>query len=728
MNPKNKFWWFVALSVGVVAAIAVSVIVLFWHELSLQEKEFLVDIFRKHFAYVFIVAVVILAGIGFGMDGIFHTYIIPVSKLAEETTIIATANPAHRIRLEGSKDIQQLVQSINQGADHFEALRKHIQEKVRNARAESENEKNILAAFMAELPEGVLICNNEGRILFYNKMTKKFLVGDKNAFAEDQKTDDIRERDEERYIGLGRAVFSVIDRNLIIHALDEIAEKLERNEENATSFFVLVGIQNKILRVETVPILDPEKRFTGYILILSDITQRIESDSYIESLIRNFTTGVRASSAVIRSTIEAVLDYPDMQKDKLRQFMGIIHKEALSMSELINRTDTGEVARMKTEWPLVQMPDRDLVEAFQKKAREKLDIEVRVSYPETVNWIRVDSYSIVLSMLFVLDQLIKIDQNRQFTFRCGREVRFVNFDLIWDGEPVKTDLIRQWSDARLKIDGETIPLTLKEVIGHHEGEILSYKCIGTASESYFRLILPAVEYQEPKPIRNIMILPESRPEFYDFDLFHQAGQTPELDDCLLTELSYTVFDTETTGLDPSGGDEIISIGAVRIVNNHLLREELFDQLIDPKRPVPDESVKVHGIKPEMLVGQPTIDKVLPLFHKFCEETILVAHNAAFDMRMLEMKESSTGIKFINPVLDTLLLSAVVHPAHDRHNMEAISRRLGIRILGRHTALGDAVSTAELFLKLIPLLAQRGIYTLKEARIASQKTYYARLKY
>jgi DNA polymerase-3 subunit epsilon len=106
----------------------------------------------------------------------------------------------------------------------------------------------------------------------------------------------------------------------------------------------------------------------------------------------------------------------------------------------------------------------------------------------------------------------------------------------------------------------------------------------------------------------------------------------------------------------------------------------------------------------------------------------VAHNAAFDLRMLELKENQTGIKFINPVLDTLLLAAVVHPAQESQNLEAISKRLGVSIVGRHTALGDALATAEVFLKFIPLLAQQGIHTLKEARVASKKTMYARLKY
>ena len=80
------------------------------------------------------------------------------------------------------------------------------------------------------------------------------------------------------------------------------------------------------------------------------------------------------------------------------------------------------------------------------------------------------------------------------------------------------------------------------------------------------------------------------------------------------------------------------------------------------------------------------------------------------------------------MLDTLLLSAVAHPEQARHSLEAIAERLGVNVVGRHTALGDAMVTAEIFLRLVPLLAERGIHTLGAARAAAEKTYYARLKY
>lgn len=93
----------------------------------------------------------------------------------------------------------------------------------------------------------------------------------------------------------------------------------------------------------------------------------------------------------------------------------------------------------------------------------------------------------------------------------------------------------------------------------------------------------------------------------------------------------------------------------------MLRNESIDQLIDPRRRLKPESIAIHGITEDMLKGQPPIEQALPIFHEFCEDTVLVAHNAAFDMRFLQLKKASTGIAFQQPVLDTLLLSALLHP-------------------------------------------------------------------
>lgn len=266
------------------------------------------------------------------------------------------------------------------------------------------------------------------------------------------------------------------------------------------------------------------------------------------------------------------------------------------------------------------------------------------------------------------------------------------------------------------------------VLRHHGIDLLTHAGKAGSNESYLRILIPAASPKTVVPFKRPTLLPVNRPVFFDFDLFNRPEVYPDLDDRILADLSYTVFDTETTGLDPRGGDEIISIGAVRIINGKMLEEESFERLVNPQRMIPWSSVQIHGIQPQMLERQPSIAQVLPKFYNYVEGTVLVGHNVAFDMRLLQEKEAATGIRFGNPVLDTMLISEVVNPTQQRHDLEAIADRLGVVILGRHTALGDAIGTAEIFLKMLPLLDGLGIQTLKQAREASQESYLARLKY
>lgn len=221
---------------------------------------------------------------------------------------------------------------------------------------------------------------------------------------------------------------------------------------------------------------------------------------------------------------------------------------------------------------------------------------------------------------------------------------------------------------------------------------------------------------------------ESRPVFYDIKLFNESKQTIKFDNIPLKELNFVVFDTETTGLNPSGGDEIISIAGVRVYNGKIIEDEMFDELVNPQRSIPLTSLEIHEIYPEMLKDKLTIEKVLPKFYEFVDNAVLVAHNAAFDMRFIQLKERVAGVKFENPVLDTLLLSLVCNPKQQTHNLEDIAKRCGIEIIGRHTALGDSIVTAEVLLKLIPILESMGIKTLGDARKASLKTPLTNLKF
>lgn len=721
MNPKNKFWVFVGVYVGVAFTIVVGFSIHYWNTLVIEEKRLIFNVLCLHSEYLFATFILLVAVFLFAMSEFLLNYIIPINRLVEEATI-AFINPSHRIHIEGSKDIVRLADTINEGAQQFESLINKTDQKIEKAKILANEDKNMLAMFMSDLPEGILISNTEGHILFYNKRVKEYLETGYSEKREDPVPG--------RFIGLGRSVFSVLDKDLIVHALDEIGKNIKDRRLNETASFVVVGKAGRLLRVEAAPIFNSENQLNGFILVFKDISDEIEAESHIDDLLQTLMISIRTAIASTRAAIEAIIDYPDMKPDQRSTFQKIIHNDSLAIGSILDNASGNYSARIKSRWPLVQMPAENLFAALKSRLSEQLEIIIHISTSEQHNWVRVDSYSFLQSMLFIMKNLQEETGATQFTCNISNDDKFVIIDINWVGKSIKIDILRKWEEQQVKISNSGLPFKLREVLGHHGAEIWCHSCVqDTVCRSYLRLFLPAVNIRETEDISAMKaIRPGSRPEFYDFDLFNQPGQTLELDEIPLADLTFTVFDTETTGLDPTGGDEIISIGAVRIVNSRLLQGEVFDQLIDPKRSIPDESVRIHGIRPEMLEGQPTIEKVLPLFHAFAEGTILVAHNAAFDMRMLQLKEETTGIRFINPVLDTLLLSAVVHPAQENHNLEAIGKRLGVNIIGRHTALGDAIATGEIFLKLIPLLISSGINTLKDARLASQKTYYARIKY
>jgi DNA polymerase-3 subunit epsilon len=340
-------------------------------------------------------------------------------------------------------------------------------------------------------------------------------------------------------------------------------------------------------------------------------------------------------------------------------------------------------------------------------------------------WVRVDSFALVQAIVSLATRVAGDYGIRNFRLRASKSRGFAAIDLVWLGTVVGTDALALWESEPMRFGKEESPLTLRDVLDRHGGEVWIQSDRPRHTE-WFRFLLPLGEPLAAAAARPLLIA--QRPEYYDFDLFERSDTSGELADRRLAALSYTVFDTETTGLEPSAGDEIISIGAVRIVNGRLLTQEVFERLVNPRRAIGREAKRVHGIDQRALEAEPTIEVVLPRFHRFCEDTVLVAHNAAFDMRFLELKEKVAGVRFEQPVLDTLLLSAVVHPSMDKHDLDTIADRLGVRVIGRHTALGDALVTGEVFLRLLPLLAERGIETLGQALEASRVTYLARLHY
>jgi DNA polymerase-3 subunit epsilon len=229
MKLNNKFWLFAIVCMAFTTGIAATLVVLFWRQLSPSEQQLLIGIFKAQFWYFFSTGVFLFAAFGFTLDWFFRFYIIPLNQLIEETQVMNTVNPAHRLKIDGSREIKMLAELINICGDQCQSAKHVIDQIVETEKAKSEAEKNILATIMAELSEGVLICDTVGRILLYNRQAQRVLnkVHRPNVVDKAEETGDAS---PDGFIGLRRSVYSLIDKHLIQYALKDIQRKLDHEK------------------------------------------------------------------------------------------------------------------------------------------------------------------------------------------------------------------------------------------------------------------------------------------------------------------------------------------------------------------------------------------------------------------------------------------------------------------------------------------------------------------
>jgi len=715
MSARLKFSiWLAAAYAGIVAAVAAIGVMV---AAGLPDEDYrvllrIIDERAQMLAFVAMLLLFLCAGV---IGWLFKNYLIAARSLAEQTRIVFATNPEHRIESRGGSELVDLAASINRLADAFRRQKIDLETRAGRANSRLEEERNRLAALMSELAEGVLLCNAEGRILLYNEQAKR-LFGAAATPAPGAR---------QGLVGLGRSVFALLDRDQVAHALDKLQYSLDQGVELPATRFITSAATGALVKVRMAPFLSAAGRIAGMVLTLEDVTEQMDREAQRRSLLQAFAAGVRAPVASIRAAAENLASFPEMDEARRVQFNEIVAAESRQLSAMINDALFEYADALKAGLALEDMRAAELLNVVQRRIETLLGLPCALDPVPDDIWIKVDSFAFVEALASLAARLRDEYAVRGVRLRAAASGRFAELDLVWTGAIVASDALALWENQPMQIGTEHTPLTLKDVLDRHGGEIWvqSHK---TSHTAWFRLLLPLGEPVAAIPRRSRKT--DSRPEFYDFDLFRHTDAVDDLAERRLADLQYTVFDSETTGLEPSAGDEIISLGAVRIVNGRLLNQEVFEQLVNPQRPIGRESTRIHGIDAKALADQPTIDQVLPQFHRFCEDTVLVAHNAAFDMRFLELKEAVTGIRFTQPVLDTLLLSVVVHPSQEDHNLEALAERLGVSVIGRHTALGDALVTGEIFLKLIPLLAEQGIVTLGQALDASRETFHARLQY
>jgi len=582
-----------------------------------------------------------------------------IRRMAAEVRAIAYGADRPGVDLLRYAMISPLPEAVNEICARMVKARGALAHGMSAATRKAEETSNRLAAILNDLDEGVLVCNQRHQLVLFNWVAFDLL----RPTAEP---------------GLGRSVFETIAAAPVRHMYDVLRNRPGR-ADRGLPFLVGTADDRLLLRARMTLIREAEGGVSGYVVTFADAAPHL---------------AVLIGAQAIGRTVGDL--GPPLTRLALHGA-----PEAQTIAHALESV-AGEAERLRSGWwPTADINSTELLSFVRDRLGEAPPCAV-VGLPV---WLHGESYSLVLAVETLVRCVAERTGAAAIDLAAGAEDGGAWISVAWaDGGGLDHGGLDAALGQRLAALGG---LTVDDVL--HLQAAGGYCRIGPGGRGLRLPVAPGVEQHgtERSPL-------PARPEFHDLDLLEQARDVGERGAQRLRDLTYVVFDTETTGLHPSQGDRIVSIAGVRIVNGRILSGEGFNRIVHPGRPIPAESVRFHGITDEMVKDKPPAEVVLPQFRAYAADAVLVAHNAAFDLKFLRMDEAAMGICFDNPVLDTMILSNFLDGPDAGHSLDAICERQGIVITDRHTALGDAMVTAAVLLRQIEALEARGIFTLDDA--------------
>ena len=512
-----------------------------------------------------------------------------------------------------------------------------------------------------------------------------------------------------------RPVFDVLSPEPLRHALMRL-EKRHResrhiNHQDGLSFpFAALCADGRttLEAMMTLTLVPGSDEPQGYILSFSDETETLAENAEAERQIIGISEALREQASSI-SLLSEFLNLTPGLDGRARALTADLMTEASTLATTADRLDRLAQDHLASGWPMAPVLATTLFDLVNERIRlpDAVDIDAEAGLT-----ILCDSPAIAALLARLCEWLSARGATAiLLTAAIEEEQGFV--DLVFEGDTPRIAEVDRWLAGAL--DHDLGPVTALDVLARHSTGLWPEP----VRTDRARLRLP-LEMRDAKRIRALPLhLPERRAT-YDFDLFDQK-LPHDLADVRLDQLTAVVFDTETTGLEPSRGDQMVSIAGVRIVNGRVLEGEVFNELINPGRPIPPASTRIHGITDAMVDGAGSPAAITRLFHGFARDAVLIAHNAPFDMRFLANAGEPAGIHFTNPVLDTVLLAAHLHGAEDSLTLDRLAEVYDVSLPEevRHTAHGDALATAGVFVRMIAPLTAAGVCTLGDATRVSE---------
>jgi DNA polymerase-3 subunit epsilon len=625
----------------------------------------------------------------------------PLTALARDALVLAQAPQERGLHVPALHALDRMPLGVAELQKRLVAARADTRAEVEAATRRVDEQRNRLEAILLDLTEGVIVCNLDHRILLYNQAAARIL--------------NLRET-----LGLGRPLFGLLTSEPIIHILEQmlpptdapstpsVASRDKLTGHDSRRFVCATHDLGTLLEARMSLVLEAHGTASGYVLTFADVSARIESLALRDHILREVMVEWRRPLANLTAASEMLEDADALSTAERGAFLDIVSKEVAALNARFRELARAYEQLAAGPWPMADIHSLDLFRAV----RKHLATETEITLVGVPTWLHADSHSLMLALAALIQRARTASGKRHFDIEAIRRANRVYVEISCEGAPLPAAELDRWLEEPLL--GTIANRTVREILDRHGSELWSESLAD--GRTVIRIPLLPPSHLPTDTLVRARLAP--RPEFYDFDLFEAAHA--ELSATPLQRMSYVVFDCETTGLKPSMGDELVSVGAIRVVNGRILTGETFERLINPGRPIPDASRRIHGISDDMVRDKPPVEIVLPQLKTFVGDSVLVAYNAAFDMKFLELKETATGVRFDNAVLDALLLAIYLFPDSPDHSLSGMSRQLGIDITGRHTALGDAMMTAAIWVRLLDLLTARGVATFGDAvRISSR---------
>lgn len=610
----------------------------------------------------------------------FDTHIARAADtLAAALRARAHADVANPLDPTAARHLGDLGLAAQAATDALAETRNALAAAVERETTRLREEKARLEAVLSDVPVGVLLCSATHQIVFYNGQAVDLLGAGQAP-------------------GLDRNLFEYLREGPVRHAHQRLTEA---GETDAAADLVCSTGDGAQILAGRMRLVDMQENGAprGYVLILRDVTADLAGHARREQLLAEIFDRVRRPAANLQTVVGVLSEGdPPPEADRLR---AALLQEVETLVRAITELGARYDAQRTDWWPLAQTRSADLLDSIRARL-EAAGLRVAIEDPQLI--LRCDAFELVALLSGLAERLVDAGRADALTLRLIEEDGpGAAFELRWQGAPLPVGELDTWLDAPLE-EG-LADVTGRSVLFNHGTEAWPEQ--HRDGSAVIRLPIREARRagRRPPPITRSLV--------YDFDLLSKE-RSDRVADTSLNALTYVVFDTETTGLSPER-DEIVQLAALRLVNGRIVKEEWLDTLVDPGRAIPPASTEVHGITDQMVQGAPDIAAAGARFRRFAEGAVLVAHNAPFDIAFLRRYEGVIGGGFDHPVLDTVLLSAVLFGQQETHSLDALSARLGIVIpeVARHTAMGDTVATAEAFLKMLPMLRARGLITFSD---------------